>query len=225
MIKHNQEGAVNSVTISLIVSIVLLVSVAVFAIWAFSSREDYKNNVDAKIRSAVAVAKTEAAAQEQINLAQQEKQPYVAYNGPQQYGSISFQYPKTWSAYVSTASTNSSSVLIDGYFMPSVLSSVSDQTANFSLRVQVLSQPYAQSLQGLQGQKGVVIRTFSLPKLPNVVGVEATGPIASAVGSSGNSATLVMMPDRTNTIQFWTDGTVSLSDFNNVVIPSFDFSP
>ncbi len=227
MIKRNQDGAVNGLMLSLIATVVLLLAVAGFAVWAFSSRQQYKNDVDAKINAAVTVAKAQAAQVEQQELIQAEKQPYLSYNGPPQYGAISFQYPKTWSAYINTSGIDSGSVYVDGYFMPSILSSVNDQTANFALRVQILNQAYSQVVQQLQSQaqnpkSGITVTAFKLPKLPNVIGVEASGYLSVA---PNNVATMIVMPDRTNTIQFWTDGTAYLSDFNNIIVPSFDFSP
>jgi hypothetical protein len=224
MIKHNQDGAINGLVISLILAVTLLVLIVIFAGWAFMSRQDYKNNVDAKIQVAVAAKQAQDTITEKTQLAQDEKQPYYTYQGPPQYGSISFQYPRTWSAYVN--SSGSGSALIDGYFMPPILSSVSDQTANFALRVQVLNQSYSQSLQGITGQSGrssaITSTAYSLKLVPSVVGVEVSGALSVAQGST---ATMVMLPDRTNTIEIWTDGTTYLSDFNSVILPTFSFSP
>jgi hypothetical protein len=221
MIKHNQDGAVNSLMISLVLAVVLLVLAAVFAGWAFSSRQDYKNNVDGKIKVAVAVAQVQAATTEKAQLAQDEKQPYYTYQGPPQYGSISFQYPRTWSAYVNVSGSNGSA-LLDGYFMPPILSSVNDSTANFALRVQVLNQPYAQIIKQLQGQKTLTSSTYTLPLVPSAVGVKVSGPLQVTPGSTG---VMVIVPDRTNTIEIWSDGAAFQSDFNTVILPHFSFSP
>ena len=221
MIKHNQDGAINSLGISLVLAIILLVTVAVFGGWAFSSRQDYKNNVDGKIKVAVAAAQVQAAVTEKAQLAQDEKQPYYTYQGPAQYGSVSFQYPRTWSAYVNI-SGSSGSALLDGYFMPPILSSVNDQTANFALRVQVLNQPYAQVIQQLQSQKTLTSSAYALPLLPSTVGVKVSGPLQVSPGSTG---VMIVLPDRTNTIEIWTDGGAYQSDFNSIILPHFSFSP
>jgi hypothetical protein len=52
MIKHNQDGAVNGVAVSLIFTVILLLGSLGFGFWAFSSREDYKNHSDAKSAAA-----------------------------------------------------------------------------------------------------------------------------------------------------------------------------
>jgi hypothetical protein len=222
MIKHNQDGAVSGLAISLIVAVILLLATAVFAGWAFSSRQDYKNNVDAKIVVATGIAQKQAALVETAKLAQDEKQPFYTYQGPAQYGSISFKYPRTWSAYVNTATGGSP--LLDGYFMPPILSSVNDQTANFAVRVQVLGQAYSQVTQAIQSGQNpkITSRAYALPLMPNIVGIEASGPLSVAPTST---ATMIILPDRTNTIEIWTDGSAYASDFNNTILPSFTFSP
>lgn len=106
--------------------------------------------------------------------------------------------------------------------MPPILSSVSDQTANFALRVRVLSQPYSQIVQQLQGQKALISRAYTLPLVPSNVGVEVSGPLQVAPGSTG---VMVILPDRTNTIEIWTDGTAYQSDFNSIILSHFSFSP
>jgi hypothetical protein len=226
MIKHNQDGAISGLGISLVMAVTLLVLTVVFAGWAFSSRQDFKNNVDAKIQVAVAAAQTQAAATEKTELAQNEMQPYYTYQGLPQYGNITFQYPRTWSAYVNNSGT-SNSALVDGYYMPPILSSVSDQTANFALRFQVLNQSYSQTIQSMSGQSGgsnsIISRAFTLKLVPSVVGVEVSG--ALPVVAQGDTATMVILPDRTDTIEIWTDGTEYLSDFNNIILPTFSFSP
>jgi hypothetical protein len=225
MIKHNQVGAVSGIAISLVMTITILVFVLIFGVWAFMSRQDYKNNVDAKIQVAVQAAKQQAAVTENAEYNQQVKQPYLSFQGPEQYGSISFKYPKTWNAYINGVGASSSN-LINGYFVPGILTTVSDGTIDFALRIQVLTQPYAGIVQGFTSQAaaahGITANAYTLPLVPNTVGVEVSGPLS--VATSGGTATMVILPERTNTIEIWTDGSQYLSDFNNV-LASFSFSP
>jgi hypothetical protein len=53
---NSQSGAINALLLPLLVALLLLVGVAVFGVWAFGSRQDYKDNVDAKIATAVTAA-------------------------------------------------------------------------------------------------------------------------------------------------------------------------
>jgi hypothetical protein len=200
MLNHNQDGA-SSVGLSLVISIVLLVAAIGFGAWAYSGRQDYKNKVDSKISVAV----------------QQEKSPYSTYDGPEAYGSIVLQYPRTWSGYVDTSGSD---YPVDGYFNPGVVPSITSQSSVFALQVRVLNQSYSQTLQSLQ-QNGVTSQAYALPSLPKIVGVELSGPIAS----NQTNETMVVLPIRADTIEISTDGTQYLNDFNNTILKYFSFSP
>ena len=52
MRKLNQDGAVSGLALSFGLSVILLVAAISFSAWAFSSRQDYKDNVDEKIQAA-----------------------------------------------------------------------------------------------------------------------------------------------------------------------------
>jgi hypothetical protein len=221
MMKHNQDGAVNGVVVSLIMTVVLLVAVIVFASWAFSSREDYKKHAGLKIQAAVTVAKKQQVALDQEQFAQAAKNPLKTYNGPEAYGSLVINYPKTWSGYVDD--TGSDSALVNGFFSPGVVPSISSPTSVFALQVQVLGQPYSETLQSLSSQLQagtITVNAYSLPKLPKIVGIEATGLITGTTNQ-----TMVILPLRAETIEISTQGTQYLGDFNQYILPNFSFSP
>ncbi|HUY85424.1 MAG TPA: hypothetical protein VMU97_02820 [Candidatus Dormibacteraeota bacterium] len=221
MFKHNQDGTVSGLGISLVLAIVLLIGALGFGGWAFSSRQDYKNNVDTKISTAVTAAKSQEDKVKDAQFAEAAKQPLKTYQGPEAYGSLMVSYPKTWSAYVDD--TGKGSALVDGYFTPGAVPSISDQNSVFALRVQVLNQPYAQVLRSFSAQQQagtLTISAYALPKLPNVVGVKAVGQVNNQA-----SVTMIVLPLRSQTLQIWTEGTQYLNDFSNNILPYFSFSP
>lgn len=221
MIKHNQDGAVSGVAVSLILTVVLLLGTIGFAAWAFSSREDYKNHTDAKISAAVDVAKKQESELKDRQFAEAAKNPLKTYNGPDALGSLVVQFPKTWSGYVDTGSGGQT---LNGYFNPGVVPSVSSQGSAFALQVRVLSQSYPQILQNFTSQQqngDVKVSAYALPKLPKVVGVKVVGKLSDrqTVG------TMVVLPLRSQTVEIETDGTQYLNDFNTYILPNFSFSP
>lgn len=230
MIKHNQQGAVSGAAVSLVFTILLLIAAIAFGAWAFSSRQDYKNNTDAKINAAVTVAKQNEDKAKDAAFAQEEKNPLKNWNGPEAYGSLVMAYPKTWSGYVSVASGNSGSsgTPVDGYFYPGVVPSTTDQNSSFAVRVQVNSQSYASVVQSVSQQSGSknppVVTPYALPKLPKVVGVKITGSLPNSSGSQ-KTGVMVVLPLRSQTVEIWTEGNQFVDDFNNIILPSFSFSP
>jgi hypothetical protein len=221
MIKHNQDGAVSGVAISLVLTILLLIGAIGFGVWAFGGRQDYKNNVDSKISAAVSVAKQKQVADDNVRFAEEAKNPLKLYNGPAAYGSLAIAFPKTWSGYVDDTGTGSA--LVDGYFTPGVVPSATNPNSVFALRVQVLNQAYAQVLQSFSGQQKagkLTVSAYALPKLPNVVGVLVSGQL-----SSQKTVTMVVLPLRSTTLEISTEGTQYLEDFNKNILPNFSFSP
>lgn len=223
MIKHNQNGAANGLTISLVLTIVLLIAAISFGIWAYMSRQDFKNNTDSKVQAAVANAVKKEGQSKDSYYAQQAKFPLTSYNGPAAYGGIVAYYPKTWSAYVDDSGANS--IPLNGYFNPGHVPSTTVQDAVFALRLKVINQTYTQTIQSFSYQVKAGQATssaYALPKLPNVVGVELTGLLNS---DSKVVSTMVVLPLRSYTIEISTDGTQYLNDFNQNVLPYFSFSP
>jgi hypothetical protein len=98
MIKRNQDGAVNGVVISLVLAVILLIGTLGFAGWAYMSRQDYKDNVDAKVSDAVVIAKQQESTAKDKQFVEKEKNPLRTYHGPDTYGGLTIAYPKTWSA-------------------------------------------------------------------------------------------------------------------------------
>lgn len=221
MLKRNQDGGVGTVLL-IVMLVVLLLGAGFFGFWAYSGRQDYKNNVDAKIATAVTAAKQQQTTVDNANFAEQSKQPLRPYNGPEAYGSLVVNFPKNWSAYVDDSGNGAS--LVDGYFAPGTVPATNAPGSVFALRVQVLSQTYNQVLQSLTGlQQGGQLsaaQAYALPKVPHVVGVEVSGQLPN-----NHSGTMVILPLRSNTLEIYTYGNQYLNDFNNNILPNFSFSP
>src|SRR3990167_10130003 len=112
MKKYNQSGGA-ALVLSDILLILALVAALGFGWWAFSQRQDYKNNFDKKVAEEVAKAQAAQKTQLEQEFAEKEKSPSKSFKGSETYGSVAFDYPKTWSAYVDQSGGNQP---INGYF-------------------------------------------------------------------------------------------------------------
>ncbi len=224
MVKHNQNGAVSGVGISLILCAVLLVAAIGFGAWAFTSRQDYKVNSDQKVSAAVTVAKQQESTSKDKQFAETEKKPLKTYIGPEAYGSIVLNYPKTWSGVVDSTGT-SGNAQVDGYFYPGVVPSLTDQNSTFAFRMQVINQSYAEALKNLSNlqqnpENPSSITPYALPKLPKIVGVQINGGLPNQ-----KTGVMVVLPLRAGTIELWTEGSQFTGDFANNILPNLSFSP
>lgn len=216
-----EDGASTGLVVALVASVLLFLVAVVFGVWAFVGRQDYKNNVDAKVNTAVASAVRAEDAKKDAQFAQDEKKPLKAYNGPSAYGSIKVMYPKTWSGYVDD--TDSSSTGVDGYFYPGVVPSLTGQSSAFALRVQVLDQSYSSVVQQLASSvKGgkLTASPYSLPNVSKAIGTRFDGEVVN-----GKQGSLVVLPLRAGSLKIWTEAPQFVDDFNKIILPNFTFLP
>lgn len=198
---------------------VLFVGAGAFGLWAFTSRQDYKNNVERKIGAAVAENTKQVQTDEAKKFAEAEKQPLKQYIGSEQYGSVHINYPKTWSAYVASSSTTP----VDVYMNPDFVPSTSSQASVFALRVMVVARPYSQvasSFSQLQKTGKVTIAAYELPRNKGIVGSRIDGQITQK-----KRGAIVLLPLRDKTLQIMTESEAFLGDFNNIILPNASFSP
>lgn len=220
----NEAGSISGLLVALILVLLLLVGSLAFGYWAFTGRQNYKNNADQMVQAAVTAAKQQQAQLDANHYAQVAKDPLRTYVGPSAYGSIHVSYPRTWSGYVAVATAQSgSSNPVDGYFDPNVVPDINDPTSIYALRVKISQNPYNQILQSYQSQvqQGLVtVKPYALPKVPSVVGVRLDGQIAQNIQGS-----MIILPLRDTTLQIWTESQSYEADFNNSILPNFSFSP
>lgn len=215
-VHSSERGALNVLIIPLIMAVILLFSAIGFGAWAFMGREDYKKNSDEKSAAAVAVAVAQAETKKDNDFLQREKEPLKSYTSAVQYGSFTTQYPKTWSAYVSEQ-PNQLTMLMQ----PDVVSS--DPKTAYVFKVEVLSTPYDQLISQLDAnikQGKLTARAYTLPKVPQVTGLRADGQI-----SPDKRGAVVFLPLRDKTIKLSAESQDRIADFNNIILPNFEFRP
>jgi hypothetical protein len=223
-INGNQSGSMDKLTTPLAAVIILLLVSIGFGFWAYAGRQDYKNNTSQKILVAVSAAQKQQKTTDDNNYTVAETKPYLTYNGSSEYGSLVVEYPKTWSAYVVTASAdNQSSTPINGYFEPGIIPDVQNSANVFALRIQVISQTYDQIVNNFSSQvksQLVTVIPYAFPKVPSDVGVRVDGEIEQQIQGS-----MVIVPIRNTTLEIWTESAGFESDFNNIILPNVSFSP
>jgi hypothetical protein len=216
-----QRGALNALLLPLVAVVLLFILSAVFGVWAYGQMQDYKNNTDSKISDAVDVAVKKEDAKKAAEYAEQSKNPLRTYSGPEAYGSVQVQYPRTWSAYVIEQLSNSHAV--DGYFQPNFVPSATAESSSFALRVRVLTQSYANVMATFQGNikaKKLTATPYSFAKVPTIVGTKLDGQIAA-----GKQGTMIIVPLRANTLEVWTENSTTANDFNTYILPNISFAP
>jgi len=209
--------------ISLVLTAILLVASLGFGYWAFSGRQNYKNNSDQISSEAVKKAKQEQEKTLNEAFAEKEKSPLKSYTTPAQYGGVKIVYPKTWSAYV-VELNQGSGMVVDGFYYPGFVPNVTAPGNNYFLRVQISSNSYSAELTKYKAQVKVG-KLRSAPFVPDqvkgaTVGIRLDGQIeASKKGS------LVILPLRDKVLKIWTENESAAKDFDSYVLKNLTYSP
>jgi hypothetical protein len=218
---NSQAGYVSGTLISLIMSIIFLVGALSFGAWAFMSRQDYKNHSDRKALKAADERQKATEDADAVKYAEAAKSPLTTHKAPDQYGGITVQYPKTWSAYV--IEEGSGTNVVEDYFHPGAVPNVNNRDNAFALRVEVVSQTYDKVLKtfdnGISTHK-VVAAPYAFAKVPSVIGTRLDGEIVLKKQGS-----MIIVPMRNLTLKVWTESPTYLADFNNIILPNLTFSP
>ncbi|HET7641346.1 MAG TPA: hypothetical protein VFK47_21735, partial [Ktedonobacteraceae bacterium] len=216
-----QRGGMNILLLPVILLTVFFLTAVGFGLWAFTSRQDFKDNSDKKVAAAVAKAQSDTQAADAAQYAEQSKQPLDTYIGPSAFGNITVKYPKTWSAYV--IENDKAASPVNAYFHPNFVPDPTNRTNAFALRVQLVTQSYDSVINGYTSQvqsKQVTIAPYKLAKVPSVVGSRIEGQIQPT-----KQGTMIVLPLRNMTLEIWTESNSFVADLDNNILPNLSFQP
>ena len=217
---RDQRGIIDIWLVGFFVVLVLFFGSLGFGVWAFSGRQNYKNNVDGLIADAVAQAEQATSDKKDKEFVEKEKEPYRDYVGPAAYGSVDIKYPKTWSAYVDESGKGN--LPIDGYFNPATVPGTLSN-ASYAIRLQVINTQYAQNIKLFDSavKNGKVkVTPYSAPKVAGQVGLRVQGEISNA-----KQGIMVILPMRDKTLRVWTESNQFAGDLDKIVLANLVFVP
>jgi len=210
----------NILIVPLIVSVILLIGVLAFGIWAFMERDTFKNKTDKIVAEEVTKAKEQVASEKDAEFVEKEKEPNKEYKGPDAFGGVSVLYPKTWSAFVTE--DDKGTTPIDGYFHPNFVPAIKP-ASSFALRVKVVNSSYANELKRFDSDVKtgkVKVTAIVVQKVSGITGSRLDGEIAN-----NKQGSLVMFPLRDKTLLVSTEASQFMGDFNNIILTNLSFSP
>lgn len=196
-------------TIVAIIFIVIAVLLGGLAGWATMNYLEQKNNVTSKVDGAVALAKKEQKEADQAAFEKAEKEPNRLFAGPEDYGQLSFSYPKTWSAYeASTASGDTYEV----FFTPGVIPSVENEKERFALRLTIEETGYDEKVDEYKD----LITEGKLKSSPVTINGQ-NGVRLEGLFTEDIRGTAVIFKLRDKTVTLRTDADTFAADFNALI--------
>ena len=111
-------------------------------------------DIDGKIAMSTAEAVDENSAKLEKEFAEREKSPLRSFTGPEDYGALSFDYPKTWGIYVDSDDSKGGDYV--AYFNPVQIDPLSDKASVYALRLTITNTSFEKTVakyQNLLSQK------------------------------------------------------------------------
>ncbi len=204
-----EHGAVDK-GLLLVIGLSLLSAIAIgIAVWSFINYNEQKTNVDGKIAEAVATAKKEQADLDEAKFAAREKEPNREFVGPDDYGRVTFNYPKTWSVYVNKDVAKGGTY--EAYLNPVSVPAVTT-TQQYALRVTIEEKDYDQVI----ANYGTLVRRGDLrTSATSANGVNSTRIDGSFSKDIRGSAVIYKIRDKTLTLR--TDADTFKADFDALI--------
>jgi len=206
---HSKEqGAANTWLIVGVIFIITTVALGIGTAVALVNYFDQKNNVDTKVSTAVTAAVKTQADADSTKFEAADKLPNRTFSGPEDFGSLSFSYPKTWSTYINKEASTGT---FQAYLNPVSVPTVNDST-QYALRVTIETKGYDTVLSTYQDlvKKGT-LKSSTI----KINGVDSTRLDGNFTKDIRGSAVLFKIRDKTVTIR--TDADTFKPDFDALV--------
>lgn len=209
--RRHEEGAVNGSIIAIVALVVLVLIFGSFSIWSYINYIDQKQNVDSKVQEAVATAVLQESKKSEAAIEKYKNATTTLFVGPSDYGRLTFEYPKFWSAYQATDISEGGGATYEAYLNPVQVPPVTE-TTKFALRITIEQKTYDQSLADYQDQ----IEKGELKSSAYSDGIHTGTKLVGTFNEDiYGTAVLVKMRDRTLTVR--TDGDVFKENFETIL--------
>lgn len=132
--KKDHSGLIKTICL-IFVSLIAVTFIGLF-VFMYINWNNASTDVQGQIDEAVATAEYNLTAKLEAEFEEKEKYPFKTFTGPSDFGSLTFEYPKTWSLYVPDDASRAQDY--HAYFNPIQVNVVSDQTV-MALRVSIVN--------------------------------------------------------------------------------------
>ena len=200
-------------TIALVGLGVIALALGILFAMKLKDYNELSSDVDGKIALATADAVDENTTKLENEFAEREKSPLRDFTGPEDYGALSFTYPKTWSLYVSADASKGGDYV--AYFNPIQIDAVNSKDSLFALRLTITTKSFESVVASYQAQMSAKDANLSMDTITinDSVANRYTGTIP---GTEFNGY-IVVIKIRDKTVILQTDSYLFESDYNKLL--------
>lgn len=193
--------------------LVIVSIIAIVFVWLYIQKyiqwDMIANNVDGQIKTAVAVAEAELTTKMEAEFTEREKSPYEEFAGPEDYGSLNFKYPKTWSVYIAKDAASGGD--FEAYLNPKEVMPISNSSIN-ALRVRIRDASFDSVVRSYESS----IKNGKLTLSNKTVGGVLANVYEGELSNSQRGVVMVMKV-RDKTVIMQTDAEIFKDDFYRVL--------
>lgn len=211
--RNSERGAISGSIFAIVTLTILTVAFAGFSVWAYIQYNEQKTDVDAKITAATAEAVKENTEKLESDFLEREKQPLRQFVGPDDYGRLTFDYPRTWSAYQATDIREGGGVTYEAFLNPVFVPPTKPKDIKMALRITIKQEVYDEAMKVYE--KLLKNGSISSAAWSNEKGLTGTRLTGNFTPDIRGTAVVVKMRDRTLTVR--TDADVFLPDYENII--------
>jgi hypothetical protein len=204
-----EKHHINGWLIATIVLILVATGLIALSVWLYFNYNGQKTNVDGKIETAVSAAKKDQVNLDNIKQTESEKLPNRQFVGPDDYGRVTFDYPKTWSVYVDQDATDGGT--FEAYLNPITVPPISS-SQQYALRVIIEQKDYDKAIASYNSS----VKNGDL-KASSVVADGNSGTRLDGTFSEDVRGSAVLFKIRDKTLTIRTDATTFAPDFDKLV--------
>lgn len=197
-------------TVAIVLLTLLVIGAGLLAVYFYNEYRLAKTDVDSQIDKAILVNEKEITTKLEAEFAEREKSPFRTFTGPSDYGSVSFKYPKTWSAYVDKDASKGGN--FEAYLNPAEVNPVDDNSSIHALRLIIDTN----SFESVTGRyKNNVEQGKTTSSVISVNGTDATRYDGVLQRDVVGSAVIFKLRDKT--VIFQTDAEIYKEDLDNIL--------
>lgn len=203
------KGAISGTTIVISSLALLLVVMGGLAVWSYINYHEANTDLEGKLALARAEAAKVQAEEDEKKFREFEKEPNRQFVGPDDYGRVTFGYPKDWSVYV--AKDASSGGTYEAYFNPVIVPPVKN-SERYALRLTIEDKDYDDAV---DRYRSLVTKGELKSSAVSVGGVNGTRLDGNLTKDIRGSVVLFKIRDKTLTVR--TDAETFKGDFDKLV--------
>lgn len=207
--RKNEQGSVNGGIVTIVLLAVALAGLVGLSVWLYGQYNEYKNNSDEKVVAAVSSAKLKQAEDDAKKFEEKEKEPNARFAGPDDYGRLTFSYPKTWSLYVADDGSDRGDYKA---FLNPVAVPPTEKENRFALRVEIRNDKFEDVVGEFNSLVTEGELKSSATSANGVSGTRYDGKFSDTIRGAA-----VVYKLRDKTVVIYTDANTFKPDFENII--------